>query len=71
VRGGGGKSNLFGLTHTLDPYDRDADDEPRFNAIGLVDGRMLFVTYAMRGAIDRIISASGIEPREKRKYHEL
>jgi hypothetical protein len=29
--------------------DRDADDELRFNAIGVVDGRMLFVTYTMRG----------------------
>jgi putative transcriptional regulator len=37
----------------LDPYviefdDRDAAGELRFNAIGLVDGRMLFVTYTMR-----------------------
>ncbi len=51
--------------------DRDADDELRFNAIGLVDGRMLFVTYMMRGAVVRIISARGAEPHEKRKYHEL
>jgi len=34
----------------LDPYviefdDLDATGELRFNAIGLVDGRMLFVTY--------------------------
>jgi uncharacterized DUF497 family protein len=40
----------------LDPYiiefeDIDANDELRFNAIGLVDGRMLFVTYTMRGDI--------------------
>jgi uncharacterized DUF497 family protein len=48
-----------------------ADDELRFNAIGLVDGRMLFVTYTMRGAVVRIISARGAEPHEKRKYHEL
>jgi Ribonuclease toxin, BrnT, of type II toxin-antitoxin system len=37
----------------------DRDAEPRFNAIGLVDGRMLFVTYAMREAVVRIISARG------------
>ena len=60
----------------LDPYviefdDLDAVDELRFNAIGLVDGRLLFVTYAMRGAIVRIISARGAEPHEKRKYHEI
>ena len=60
----------------LDPYviefdDRDADGEVRFNAIGIVDGRMLFVTYTIRGDVIRIISARGAEPHEKRKYHEI
>jgi uncharacterized protein len=60
----------------LDPFivefdDRDAANELRFNAIGLVDGRMLLVTYTMRGDVVRIISARGAEPHEKRKYHEL
>jgi hypothetical protein len=60
----------------LDPYviefdDLDATGELRFNAIGLVEGRMLFVTYAMRGDVVRIISARGAEPHEKRKYHEI
>lgn len=60
----------------LDPYviefdDRDAAGELRFNAIGLVDGRMLFVTYTTRGDVVRIISARGAEPHEKRKYHEI
>ena len=60
----------------LDPYvvefdDRDAFGELRHNAIGLVDGRVLFVTYTMRGDVVRIISARGAEPHEKRKYHEV
>jgi uncharacterized protein len=60
----------------LDPFivefdDRVAANELRFNAIGLVDGRMLLVTYTMRGDVVRIISARGAEPHEKRKYHEL
>jgi uncharacterized protein len=56
----------------LDPYVVEfATGELRFNAIGLVDGRMLFVTYAMRGDVVRIISARGAEPHEKRKYHEV
>jgi uncharacterized protein len=60
----------------LDPYviefdDLDATGELRFNAIGLVDGRMLFVTYTMRGEVVRIISARGAEPHEKKKYHEI
>jgi uncharacterized DUF497 family protein len=60
----------------LDPYviefdDRNASGELRFSAIGLVDDRMLFVTYTMRGDAVRIISARGTEPHEKRKYHEI
>lgn len=59
----------------LDPYmiefdEHDASGELRFNAIGLVDGRILFVTYTMRDEVIRIISARGAEPHEKRKYHE-
>jgi len=60
----------------LDPYmiefaDLHPSGELRFNAIGLVDGRMLFVAYTMRGDTVRIISARGAEPRGKRKYHEV
>jgi uncharacterized protein len=60
----------------LDPYVIEFDDlgatgEVRFSAIGLVDGRILFVTYTMRADIIRIISARGAEPHEKRKYHEI
>ena len=60
----------------LDPYaiefdDLDAAGETRFSAIGMVDGRMLFVTYTMRGDLVRIISARGAEPHEKRTYHEI
>ncbi len=60
----------------LDPYviefdDHDAAGEPRFCAIGLVDGRMLFVVYTVREDVVRIISARGAEPHEKRKYHEI
>ena len=51
--------------------DLDASGELRFNAIGLVDGRMLFVTCTMRDDVVRIISARGAEPHEKRKYHEI
>jgi uncharacterized protein len=60
----------------LDPYliefeDRDVDDEQRFNAIGMAEGRLLFVTYTIRGTVIRIISARRAEPYEKRKYHEI
>jgi len=60
----------------LDPYAIEFDDEGegeelRFTAIGMVDGRMLFVSYTMRGEAVRIISARGAEPHEKRRYHEI
>ena len=57
--------------HVIEFDDRDATDEQRSNAIGMVDGRMLFVTYTMRDAAVRIISTRGAEPHEKRKYHEI
>jgi uncharacterized protein len=64
-------AKVFLDPHMIEFDDRDADDEVRFNAIGLVDGRMLIVSYTMRGDVVRIISARGAEPHEKRKYHEL
>ena len=57
--------------HVIEFDDLDATGELRFNAFGLVDGRMIFVTYTMRGDIVRIISARGAEPHEKRKYREI
>jgi uncharacterized protein len=50
----------------------DTEDygEPRFNLLGMVDGRILLVVYAMRGDIIRIISAREAEPYERRLYHE-
>ena len=56
---------------TIELDDPGPTDELRFNAIGLVDGRMLFVVYTIRGAAIRLISARGAEPHEKRKYHEV
>jgi len=58
----------------LDPfhfeYEQDDDDGMRFNVIGVVEGYMLHVTYAMRGDVYRIISARPAERHEKRFYHE-
>jgi uncharacterized protein len=57
--------------HVIEFDDLDPTGEMRFSAIGLVDGRMLFVTYTLRDDVVRIISARGTEPDEKRKYHEI
>jgi len=47
------------------PYGED-----RYAIIGMVEDRLLFVAYTMRGDKIRIISARGAEPYEKRRYHE-
>jgi uncharacterized DUF497 family protein len=41
-------AKVFLDPHAIEFDDLDATDELRFNAIGLVDGRMLFVTYTLR-----------------------
>jgi uncharacterized DUF497 family protein len=50
--------------------DRVDYGEDRYNIIGMVDGRILTVTYTPRNGTIRIISARGAEPNEKRRYHE-
>ena len=47
------------------PYGED-----RYAVIGMVEDRLLFVAYTMRGDTIRIISARGAEHYEKRRYHE-
>jgi uncharacterized DUF497 family protein len=64
-------AKVFLDPHVIEFDDLGATGELRFSAIGLVDDRMLFVTYTMRGDVVRIISARGAEPHEKRKYHEI
>ncbi len=51
----------------------DAEQDPseeRYAMIGMVDSRLLFVAYTMRGEKIRIISARKAEPYERRKYHD-
>ncbi len=52
-------AKVFLDSYVIEFDDLDATGELRFNAIGLVDGRMLFVTYAMRGRPHRIRQRSG------------
>jgi uncharacterized protein len=47
-----------------------SDDEERYGMIGMIEGRLLFVAYTMRGERIRIISARKVEPYERRKYHD-
>jgi uncharacterized protein len=50
--------------------DRAEYGEDRYSILGMVDGRLLYVAYTMRGDVIRIISARGAEPYEKKQYHE-
>jgi hypothetical protein len=60
-------SDVFAIEREDDTEDYR---EPRLNLLGMVDGRILFVAYTMRGDIIRIISAREAEPYERRLYHE-
>jgi hypothetical protein len=56
--------------HAIDFPDKRFDyGEDRYNLIGMVEGRLLFVSYTMRKDVIRIISARGAEPHERRKYY--
>lgn len=44
--------------------------EPRFVAIGLVEGEIVTVIWTPRGSIRRIISARPASRRERRIYHD-
>jgi uncharacterized DUF497 family protein len=46
------------------------ENEQRFSALGMVEHRLLFVAYTIRGSVIRVISARRAEPFERRRYHE-
>jgi uncharacterized protein len=49
--------------------DSQSHDEIRFGALGMVEQRILFVAFAMRGDTIRIISARQAVAIERRRYH--
>jgi uncharacterized protein len=62
---------IFKDPFALDWLDESENyGEERYAVIGISEGRLLFVAYAMRGDAIRIISARGAEPCERRRYHE-
>lgn len=50
--------------------NRELYGKDRYAIIRMVENRLLYVAYTMRGDKIRIISARGAEPYEKRRYHE-
>jgi len=62
--------DVFKDPFALDWADDDQDEgEQRFATLGMVESRLLFVAYTMRGDAIRIISARLPEPFERRRYH--
>lgn len=69
--------DAFKDVNALDAIDdKDNYGEDRYNLTGMVDGRLLVVTYtqlmddASGDEIIRIISARKAERREAKRYHE-
>ena len=63
--------SVFDDPYVLDWVDDGQDEgEQRFAALGMVEGRLLFVAYAIRGDSIRIISARRATPFERRRYHD-
>ena len=50
--------------------DREDYGETRIAAVGVVEGRELFVVYTMRGETRRIISARKANQHERHAYHQ-
>lgn len=50
--------------------ERHEAGEQRFAALGMVEQRILFVAYTMRGETIRVISARRAEAFERRRYHD-
>ena len=49
--------------------DGQDDTEERFVTVGMVENRLLFVSYTLRGVRIRIVSARLAEPYERRRDH--
>jgi len=63
--------DVFGDPFALEWEDVSrSDGEQRFCALGMVEGRVIFVAFTMRGDVIRIISARLAEPFERRRYHD-
>ena len=62
---------VFADPFIIEWVDEGQDEhEQRLSALGMVENRLLFVAYTMRGKTIRIVSARRAEPFERRRYHE-
>lgn len=55
-------------TAIIDPDRRYAYGEDRFQALGLIEGRLHLLVFTMRGDVLRAISLRKATPKEVRRY---
>lgn len=64
-------TRVFDDSFAIDEIDdREDYGEERSNILGMVEDRLVLVTYTLRSGYTRIISARPAEPHERRGYHE-
>ena len=54
----------------VDPDRRYAYGEDRFQALGMIDGRLHLLVFTMRGDVLRAISLRKANARERKRYDE-
>jgi len=63
------KEIFYGPTIEFLDTDHSAEEE-RYTAYGIATGRVLRVTYTMRGEVYRLISARKADRNDTRRYYE-
>jgi uncharacterized DUF497 family protein len=56
--------------NAIEFFDEHAEDEVRFQLVGISSIRLLFVGYTVRGEVIRIITARKANARQVRYYNE-
>lgn len=65
-------TRVFDDSFRIEREDRsEGYGEQRFQVIGMVENRLLFVVYTDRDDVIRLISARKAMPHERRQYHEI
>jgi uncharacterized DUF497 family protein len=61
-------AEVLGDAYRRERVDPRSRGERRYQAIGMASGRILFVSYTLRGAVYRIISVRRASRRERETY---
>ena len=62
---------VFAGVHATFTDERFDYGEPRFNTVGLLDGRMVVLAWTPRGEVRRIISMRKANEREQARFSPL